>query len=59
MGDADAKAVHSIIGTQRGITLNTIQSTLERLHDKGLLRGCEKIVCRGSPIDHEYAILAP
>jgi len=23
------------------------------------LRGCEKIVCRGSPIDHEYAILAP
>jgi len=37
VGDADAKAVHSIIGTQRGITLNTIQSTLERLHDKGLL----------------------
>lgn len=34
---ADAKAVHSIIGTQRGITLNTIQSTLERLHGKGLL----------------------
>jgi predicted transcriptional regulator len=34
---ADAKAVHGIIGTQRGITLNTIQSTLERLHGKGLL----------------------
>jgi predicted transcriptional regulator len=34
---ADAKAVYSTIGTQRGITLSTIQSTLERLHDKGLL----------------------
>jgi hypothetical protein len=29
---ADAKAVHSIIGTQRGITLNTIQSTLRYHH---------------------------
>jgi predicted transcriptional regulator len=37
VGAAHAKAVHSTIGTQRGITLSTIQSTLERLHDKGLL----------------------
>lgn len=38
VGEAHAKAVHGAIGIQRGITLNTIQSTLERLHDKGLLR---------------------
>jgi len=37
VGAAHAKAVHSAIGTQRGITLSTIQSTLERLHGKGLL----------------------
>ena len=37
VGAAHAKAVHSAVGTQRGITLNTIQSTLERLHDKELL----------------------
>jgi predicted transcriptional regulator len=37
VGAAHAKAVHSAVGTQRGITLNTIQSTLERLHDKDLL----------------------
>ncbi|MDX8402927.1 MAG: BlaI/MecI/CopY family transcriptional regulator [Mariprofundaceae bacterium] len=33
----DAKAVHNSIGTQRGISLNTIQSTLERLFRKKLL----------------------
>jgi predicted transcriptional regulator len=43
---ADAKAVHSAVGTQRGITLSTIQSTLERLHNKGLL-------CRGK-VSHAY-----
>jgi predicted transcriptional regulator len=37
VGSAHAKAVHSTIGIQRGITLSTIQSTLERLHDKELL----------------------
>ena len=36
-GSAHAKAVHSAIGTRRGITLNTVQSTLERLYHKGLL----------------------
>lgn len=36
-GSAHAKAVHSTIGTRRGITLNTVQSTLERLYHKGLL----------------------
>ena len=33
----DAKAVHRVIGRPRKITVNTIQSTLKRLHEKGLL----------------------
>ena len=36
-GPLDAKATHRVIGTQRGIGLNTIQSTLERLFRKRLL----------------------
>lgn len=36
-GPADAKAVHQAIGRPRRITLNTVQSTVERLHRKGLL----------------------
>lgn len=36
-GDGDAKAVHAVLGESRGITLNTIQSTLKRLFEKGLL----------------------
>lgn len=35
--DGDAKAVHTALGRRRGITLNTIQSTLKRLFEKGLL----------------------
>ena len=34
----DVKTVHRAIGAKRGITLNTVQSTMERLHRKGLLR---------------------
>jgi predicted transcriptional regulator len=37
-GPDDAKAVHRAIGKPRGITLSTIQSTLKRLYEKGLLR---------------------
>jgi predicted transcriptional regulator len=37
-GDVDAKDVHSRVGASRGISLNTVQSTLERLFRKGLLR---------------------
>ncbi len=37
-GAVDVKAVHSAIGKRRQITLNTVQSTLKRLHEKGLLR---------------------
>jgi predicted transcriptional regulator len=33
----DPKAVHDAIGKRRGITLNTIQSTLKRLFEKRLL----------------------
>ena len=36
-GGQDAKQVHRAIGRGRHITLNTIQSTLKRLFEKGLL----------------------
>ena len=36
-GAADVKAVHEAVGRSRGITLNTVQSTLKRLHAKALL----------------------
>jgi len=35
--EGEAKAVHAALGTRRRITLNTIQSTLKRLFEKGLL----------------------
>lgn len=37
-GAMDVKRVHKDIGIQRGISLNTIQSALERLYRKKLLR---------------------
>lgn len=36
-GEGEAKTVHFALGKRRGITLNTIQSTLKRLFKKGLL----------------------
>lgn len=36
-GEGDAKSVHTALGKRRGITLNTIQSTLKRLFEKELL----------------------
>lgn len=36
-GDGEAKAVHQALGERRGITVNTIQSTLKRLYEKALL----------------------
>lgn len=36
-GEGEVKAVHKALGRKRGITLNTIQSTLKRLFEKGLL----------------------
>ncbi|MEN9577484.1 MAG: hypothetical protein RJA70_493 [Pseudomonadota bacterium] len=41
-GEGDAKTVHAALGKRRGITLNTIQSTLKRLFEKGLL-GRDKV----------------
>lgn len=35
--EGDAKSVHQKLGRRRGITLNTVQSTLKRLYEKGLL----------------------
>lgn len=36
-GPSDVKDVHDVLGRPRGITLNTVQSTLKRLHEKELL----------------------
>lgn len=36
-GEADVKALFKAIGRPRRITLNTVQSTVERLYRKGLL----------------------
>jgi len=36
--EADAKQVHAYFETKRGGSLNTIQSTLDRLFKKGLLK---------------------
>jgi predicted transcriptional regulator len=41
-GPADVKSLHQIIGRARRITLNTVQSTVERLFRKGLL-GRDKV----------------
>jgi predicted transcriptional regulator len=35
-GPADVRTMHRAVGEPRGITPNTIQSTLERLHRKGI-----------------------
>lgn len=37
-GEGDAKSLHARLGKRRGITLNTVQSAMKRLHEKGLLR---------------------
>jgi predicted transcriptional regulator len=36
-GEGEVKAVHKALGKRRGITLNTVQSTLKRLYEKELL----------------------
>lgn len=36
-GEGDAKSLHAVLGRRRGITLNTVQSTVKRLFEKGLL----------------------
>jgi predicted transcriptional regulator len=39
--EATAKDVHAALGIRRGISLNTVQSTLERLYRKDLLARCK------------------
>ena len=36
-GNGNAKTIHGVLGKQRGNSLNTVQSTLDRLYRKGLL----------------------
>lgn len=50
VGSVDAKQVHKAFETTRGVSLNTIQSTLERLYKKSLL-------CR-EKISHAYVYRA-
>lgn len=37
-GQGDVREAHRAVGARRNITSNTVQSTLKRLHDKGLAR---------------------
>jgi predicted transcriptional regulator len=37
VGRCEPKGVHAVLGKERGITLSTIQSTLKRLYEKGVL----------------------
>ncbi|MBH23937.1 MAG: penicillinase repressor [Myxococcales bacterium] len=37
-GEASVKDVNREVGESRGVTLNTIQSTVKRLYEKGLLK---------------------
>ena len=37
VGEGDAKSVHAEVGIARGITHNTVQSALDRLHHKEIL----------------------
>lgn len=41
-GESDVKAAHRVIGAERGITHNTVQSTFKRLWEKGLLSRYEE-----------------
>lgn len=36
-GESDVAATHAAVGARRGISLNTVGSSLERLHRKGLV----------------------
>lgn len=41
-GHGTAKTIHAELGQKRGNTLNTVQSTLDRLYKKGLLERTKK-----------------
>ena len=60
-GPADVKAMQRAIGELRGIRSNTVQSTLERLHRKGLAER-DKVgrafVYRAAVSQQEWVVLA-
>ncbi|MGE4073091.1 MAG: BlaI/MecI/CopY family transcriptional regulator [Lysobacterales bacterium] len=37
-GESDVRGMYELVGRQRGITSNTIQSAMERMYRKGVLR---------------------
>jgi predicted transcriptional regulator len=53
--ESDAKQVHAVLGQSRGNSLNTIQSTLERLFKKGLLSRTKQghAYCYSAKVDRE------
>ena len=56
--EADAKQVHVVLGQSRGNSLNTIQSTLDRLFKKGLLSRTKQghAYCYRAKVDREALI---
>jgi len=56
--EADAKQVHKVLGLARGNSLNTIQSTLDRLFKKELLKRTKQghAYCYSARIDREALI---
>lgn len=56
--EADAKQVHSVLGVTRGNSLNTIQSTLDRLFKKELLSRSKQghAYCYRAKVDRESLI---
>jgi predicted transcriptional regulator len=59
VGDLTAKEAHEALGRSRGISLNTVQSTLDRLHRKQILtRKKEARAYRYAPRVAREALLA-
>ena len=56
--ESDAKQVHAVLGQSRGNSLNTIQSTLDRLFKKGLLGRTKQghAYCYRAKVDREALI---
>ena len=56
--EADAKQVHKVLGLARGNSLNTIQSTLDRLFKKELLKRTKQghAYCYSARVDREGLI---
>ncbi|WP_445768516.1 BlaI/MecI/CopY family transcriptional regulator [Rheinheimera sp.] len=56
--ESDAKQVHAVLGQSRGNSLNTIQSTLDRLFKKGLLGRTKQghAYCYSAKVDREALI---